>query len=614
MRKPVQRRLIVGNLIVPGTFGLAVLVAAPWANPSAPSTTATALTSSTSDVCYDMVNISVAGRGDIPREGTNQFVMASDGTRLPVSDDYHSDWLDPVVSAPSSAVGPGSYESLYLEYPANMATYEDSINAGVANTEQVIRAIQVSCPDTKFSIVGYSEGADVVRRVTTKIGNQTPNSSGDYEIVDPDDIVGVVILADNGRTRGEAPFPGAENEFQNPDGFNVPFQSGRKSASGAGAISGTSGGFGALNGKVASFCAEGDLTCSAPENIALLQLAANVGRQINVDALERDGLTPATGADVAVVLGRIAIAAFTDIANNPDWMRSDETFLDVLLKVSDPAYDPNAPKAPVSKDYVSAPQLIDVVYLPDKIRKEVIGFIGDNQNTLQVAMSDPYKTTLDHDTGHHFDYWKDADQANGKTMTTAEYAAAWLTHLAQEADQKKATDAAKRENTAVLAADTTTRTAEKANSTNTFASVTTTGAAATTTPSTPTTTTKATVPLVPANLVPQNQAAQNPFAQNPALQYKVAAPTTTTVPTTTVPTTTAVPTTTEQAAVAAETFQVPTVTVPPLTVPTYDVPPAAAIEPDPVPVTVPTTAPVAVEPTTTTAAPTTTTSTTPPVK
>lgn len=386
------------------------------------------------------------------------MLVAPDGTRLPASysSDYSSPWIDEVVNAPQQSVGGGSYAAVYIEYPANMNSYEDAVNAGVDNTETVMRSIHASCPDTKFSIVGYSEGADVARRVAMEVGNQD-GQDGSYDILDPASVVGVVILADAGRNLGGGPFPGSENEFRNPDGFDLAYQSGQAGTSGRGALPGTSGSFGALDGKVASFCSEGDLTCSAPENIALLQLAINVGRQLNVDSLQKDGLTPATGQDLAVVLGQLALAAFADIQSQDNWMQSDETFLDVLVKVSDPAYklDAAAAQSDTSGGPISSNQAVDLVYLPAKVRNEIIGFIADNQNTIQVAMSDPYQQTLGEGTGHHFDYWRDANAAGGKPLTSAQYAAAWLTHLAQEAEKGEARAAAAEPSTAKLAAAST---------------------------------------------------------------------------------------------------------------------------------------------------------------
>ncbi|MDH6290963.1 cutinase family protein [Rhodococcus opacus] len=463
-RKVAHRRRIAGSLVAPGALGLAALLATPWSNPGSPATTSTALTAAASDACYDMVSIAVAGRGDTPRDGTRMLV-APDGTRLPASysSDYSSPWIDEVVNAPQQSVGGGSYAAVYIEYPANMNSYEDAVNAGVDNTETVMRSIHASCPDTKFSIVGYSEGADVARRVAMEVGNQA-GQDGSYDILDPASVVGVVILADAGRNLGGGPFPGSDNEFRNPDGFDLAYQSGQTGTSGRGALPGTSGSFGALDGKVASFCSEGDLTCSAPENIALLQLAINVGRQLNVDSLQKDGLTPATGQDLAVVLGQIALAAFADIQSQDDWMQSDETFLDVLIKVSDPAYKPDsgAAQSDTSAGPISSNQAVDLVYLPAKVRNEIIGFISDNQNTIQVAMSDPYQQTLGEGTGHHFDYWRDANAGSGKPLTSAQYAAAWLTHLAQEAEKGESRAAAAEASTAKLAADSTKETEAEA--------------------------------------------------------------------------------------------------------------------------------------------------------
>ncbi|WP_040835203.1 cutinase family protein [Nocardia brevicatena] len=442
LREFIARHRIASAVAAPAVLGLAAVVAASWALTSPQHIEDTRLRASVTE-CHDMVTISVAGRNDTPREGTTKMLVGANGELLPaaLAGDHNSEWVDPVVNAPADDVEPGSYAAVYIAYPANMATYEDAVTTGVANTQQVMREIAQACPDTKFSIVGYSEGADVVRRVAMNVGHQEPGADG-YGIVDPADVLGVVILADPGRSAGDGPFPGAQNPYGNPDGFDRQYQNGAAPVSGRGALPGTSGGFGALDGKVASFCSEGDLTCAAPENISLLQLAVNVGRQLNVDTLERDGLTPATGHDVAVVLGRIALTAFTDIRSQPNWMSSDETFLEVLLRVSDPAYQPGRPTTePEPAESISTEQLSPLAYLPQKVLNEIIGLIVTNQNTIPVVMSDPYKLTLGpNHTGHHFDYWQDADPGNGKPLTSAEYAAAWLTHLAKQAQAGEPVD------------------------------------------------------------------------------------------------------------------------------------------------------------------------------
>ncbi|MBH0778588.1 cutinase family protein [Nocardia bovistercoris] len=513
------RHRVASAVAAPAVLGVVAVVAASLALTAGPRTADTVLTTSVTE-CRDMVTISVAGRGDTPVEGTTRMLVDANGNALPaaMAGDHHSEWVDPVVNAPAGEVGPDAYAAVYIAYPANMATYEDAVNTGVANTERVMREIAQACPDTRFSIVGYSEGADVVRRVAMKIGNQEAGADGRYEVVDPDDVVGVVILADAGRSAGDGPFIGAENPYASPDNFDQKYQSGKNTASGKGALPGTSGDFGALNGKIASFCSDGDLTCAAPENISLLQLVVNVARQLNVDALERDGLTPATGQDVAVTLGKIALTAFADIQSQDNWMASDETFLEVLLRVSDPNYKPGAPKQEAAKaDSIAKDDMSPLAYLPQKVFNEIIGLIVTNQNTIPVVMSDPYQLTLGpNHSGHHFDYWEDSDPANGKPTTSAEYAAAWLTHLAKQAQAGEPVDKSAKPNQTDMAA------VQRA------AVETTSKAQATTTAPTTTTTTSTTAPTTTA---PTTTALTTTQATS-----------TTTAPTTTEPTT--APTTT----------------------------------------------------------------------
>jgi hypothetical protein len=391
--------------------------------------------------CYDMVSIGIGGRNGAPGAGVKLLTDAN-GNPLPaaLSDDFESDWVDEVMRPADNAVSPDSYAAIYLQYPANMSSYDNAVDAGVSNAKSVMSAISASCPNTRFAIVGYSEGADVARRTAMDVGNQTP-TNGKYAIVDPANVVGVVILADAGRQVGEGPFPGAQNPYNRPDNFDTNYQKNDVTATGAGALPGTSGSFGALDGKVASFCSGGDLTCSLPESTSIIHLLANVGRQVNVDAFEREGLTPATAADVATVIGRVAFFALNDIAQQPNWLAGDETFLDVLIKVSEPGYDPSQAATPVAKSESTTPidsdQAANLAYLPSKLFKEVVGLITDNQNTIPILMNDPYGLTLGPGVGHHFDYWRDSDPVNGKPLTSAQYAAAWLTQLAKDAQAKK---------------------------------------------------------------------------------------------------------------------------------------------------------------------------------
>lgn len=530
---------IAAAITAPAALGVVAAVGATWSVTTPSQQAETQLKASVTE-CHDMVTISVAGRGDTPREGTTKLLVDANGNPLPaaLSGDHSSEWVDPVVNAPADDVAPGSYAAVYIAYPANMATYEDAVTAGVANTQQVMHEITQACPDTRFAIVGYSEGADVVRRVAMDIGHQEQQDGG-YTIVDPDKVTGVVILADSGRAAGDGPFPGAENPHGNPDGFDQVYQNGKNPVPGQGALPDTGGDFGALNGKIASFCSEGDLTCAAPENIALLQLVVNVSRQLDADALERDGLTPATGQDLAVVLSRVALLALGDIQAQPNWMASDETFLEVLLRVSEPGYEPGAapPAGDQAAETISTDELAPLAYLPQKVLNEIVGLIVTNQNTIPVILSDPYNLTLGPNaTGHHFDYWRDADPANGKPLTSAEYAAAWLTHLAKQAQagepvQTQSTPTPEDLDDAYRAAAATTT--EEAAGTTT-AAPTTTGTAPTTTT---TTTTQATTPEGTTTPAPSSTTTAPPSSTTTSPSSTTVPPNTTTTPSSSAPAT-----------------------------------------------------------------------------
>ncbi|SNT25607.1 cutinase family protein [Rhodococcoides kyotonense] len=418
--------------------------------------------------CYDMVSIAIGGRGDTPSNSATKMLTTPDGKPLPaaLAGDFESDWIDQMVGAPNSAVKQGSYAAVYIDYPANLATYETAVDTGVNNAQTVMKAIVASCPKTRFAIVGYSEGADVTRRTAMEIGNQVADDNGKYGIVDPSQVVGVVILADAGRTDGESAFPGSESGT-NPDNFGTKYQNSATGPSGAGALPATSGSFGALDGRVASFCSQRDLTCAMPQNTSLLHLAANVGRQLDVDAIQRDNtLTPATGADMALVLGRIAGLAFNDIMSQDNWLAGDETFLQVLIKVSEPGYTPADPTTKVAAkteteegtdtEPLPAESAVNLAYLPSKIAKEIIGLIGSNTDTVPVLMNDPYGQTLGPGSGAHFDYWRDSDASNGKPLTSAQYAAAWLTQLAKDAEAGKPIKSAEVQQKALLVAQTQT--------------------------------------------------------------------------------------------------------------------------------------------------------------
>ena len=137
------RHRLAAGVAAPAILGVAAVAAVGLAVSPGPRAIDTQLTTSVTE-CRDMVTISVAGRGDTPVEGTTKLLVGPNGEPLPaaLSSDYASEWVDPVVNAPGGAVGADSYAAVYIAYPANMATYEDAVAAGVENSERVMREIR----------------------------------------------------------------------------------------------------------------------------------------------------------------------------------------------------------------------------------------------------------------------------------------------------------------------------------------------------------------------------------------------------------------------------------------------------------------------------------------
>lgn len=118
----------------------------------------------------------------------------------------------------------------------NGKTYADSKSDGLTRAKDVIAEIATKCSDTKFTITGYSQGADIAGDLASEIGN----GSGPIKA---EQVLAVGLLADPGSgTNGEAvigPKP-----------------------SGKGIADPRPQGMGKLSGRVASICDPKDLYCS----------------------------------------------------------------------------------------------------------------------------------------------------------------------------------------------------------------------------------------------------------------------------------------------------------------------------------------------------------------
>lgn len=134
-------------------------------------------------------------------------------------------------------------QTYYVPYPAqfnNPMPYEQSRQAGIKATDDAIAATAQRCPETKFAITGFSQGAAVAGDVATAIGN----GKGP---VDADRVVAVGLVADPYRQNGQVQMPGTPVD-------------------GTGVGGPRPQGFGSLTDKTVTFCAPGDLVCDTPPN------------------------------------------------------------------------------------------------------------------------------------------------------------------------------------------------------------------------------------------------------------------------------------------------------------------------------------------------------------
>ncbi|SDH27352.1 Cutinase [Rhodococcus triatomae] len=140
---------------------------------------------------------------------------ATDSTshRHPLDEDERRLWSNWVgnVTVPTGerfAHGPETVGWAYVPYPATFGlgvtetpTYQASVSAALAETHRILEDAKAACGDrTKFVLVGYSVGAEIMHRVTAGIGQRssggrapgTTDSGTTPGEVTPDDVLGVV--------------------------------------------------------------------------------------------------------------------------------------------------------------------------------------------------------------------------------------------------------------------------------------------------------------------------------------------------------------------------------------------------------------------------------------
>lgn len=188
---------------------------------------------------------------------------------------------------------------------SSVTPYAESLSGGLIRLRTMADSVADRCPNTRFAIVGYSQGAHVASIFAQEIGQGTGS-------VPPEKVAAVALFGDPTRNPGAPLFPGAPGkstpdpapgtEGQEVSGI-VALQRVPATGGGIGPQRDQAENFGALTGRVASFCAAGDLACDAPEGAPILKAVAGIAGQAEL-----------SGGDPIASLTSIAQAlAFTSI-------------------------------------------------------------------------------------------------------------------------------------------------------------------------------------------------------------------------------------------------------------------------------------------------------------
>lgn len=362
--------------------------------------------------CPDVLMLAVSGATD------------SDSGRNPLNEESQtvaSNWVGN-VTVPTGEVNagtPGTVGWLYVPYTStygvgfldDVATYQESIRDGVASTNRLLDEYKTKCGDrTKFVLVGYSVGGEILDRLAVDIGRRDPGA-----LVSGDDIAGVMMIGSPYRPAGVPNF--GDEPGESLGGFMD--QSPRD--------------YGTLTDKVSWSCRPYDLSCDAPADIELAQLALEIISQMRMTLVN----PVQTVADFARAVSTIATRAIIDIATNKAWLESDETLLQVLVKVADVDYTVADQQA---VDALTPEQLLaDLNWamgpgaetVEAKLRAEATGFEENNKGIADVVLG-PY---LAIGFLQHLSYWY--NDPNDGYEWESEKVVAWVTDLARTEREKK---------------------------------------------------------------------------------------------------------------------------------------------------------------------------------
>ncbi|WP_198407535.1 cutinase family protein [Nocardia terpenica] len=363
--------------------------------------------------------------------------------------------------------------------PGGTQPYEQSVTGGKDRLSQTVSDIAQRCPTTDFALAGYSQGAHAVSLFAQDVGQGRGP-------IPADKVAAVALFGDPTRNPGAAPFPGAtdrESPKAAPGTSGAAIQTvaqlvpAKLSGGGIGPQRDIASNFGSLTGRVASFCASGDLSCDAPDHAPLLHAVANIAGQTEfggdplkalgsiTQALAMTGIKTATNVVNQDISGnslaslslnpRKSISARIAEASDPRTPVEPGQVIQALFKVATiginsavtvvrtlltPANiaeiaaaglaDPVAGLAVFGGKLIGAlPQLIPPATASRLVQQTFNAFVGnltDNQDMLQAATWVKYSDVIQ----RHGSYANDPVTVDGKSAT--KFVADWFVATAKD--------------------------------------------------------------------------------------------------------------------------------------------------------------------------------------
>jgi len=354
--------------------GICAAVAAATVVAVAPSAAAEETTAGT---CPDIHVLAVAG--------TTETSVAAP------SDDDKGELSAAVLPVINAAEAEGlRVERTYIAYPADFGyqglstAYKTSVTDGYNRLTQTASRVLYQCPTTKLVLLGYSQGGHVVSMLAQQIGAGKAGTitAGDVALVatfgDPTRADNATLFPGRAGQVGPDPWPGTDKKTK-PSATKFPDLYSSPKGQGIGPSRDIASSFGTLDGRVAQWCLDGDLSCSAPKSISLAKVALQIAGQSSLDFTHDPfGVVTSLAAATANTLGT-GLATF--MQNDVKGKNLSDVYFDSNASISqrlESAADPR------NADTQTNP-LVGLLKTGQMLASSMTTFIGSVLNTSTLS-------------------------------------------------------------------------------------------------------------------------------------------------------------------------------------------------------------------------------------